>query len=306
MFKKQSFITWVEEYLFYPSSFFQLFLAFLLLPLSFIYCLIVLFKRLTSKKIDYEIPIISIGNLTIGGSGKTPFLVSLAKDYDNVAIILRGYGRSSKGLHVVKESDDVSLSGDEAMLYVKSLPRAAVIVSEDRVKGIKKAKELGCKIIFLDDGYSKAKIKKFDILLRPSPEPKLNFCLPSGAYREPRFLYKYADMVVSENKDFTRVVNIKNQTEKMLLVTAISKPKRLDKYLPKNLLGKVYFIDHYMYKKEELEKLIKQYNATSILTTQKDMVKMKNFNLPLSILDLHVEINPNIKKQINAFLSDFR
>jgi tetraacyldisaccharide 4'-kinase len=92
----------------------------------------------------------------------------------------------------------------------------------------------------------------------------------------------------------------------MLLITAISKPKRLDKFLPDNLVGKIYYIDHYMYKKEELEKLLKEYNATSILTTEKDMVKMKNFDLPLSILHLHVDINPNIKKQINEYLVNFR
>nr|WP_024955335.1 tetraacyldisaccharide 4'-kinase [Sulfurospirillum arcachonense] len=303
---KQNFISWVEKYLFYPSSKLQFFLAFLLFPLSLIYSFIVLTKRITAKKIKLSIPIVSIGNLTIGGSGKTPFLISLAKDYENIAIVLRGYGRKSKGLHVVTKETDIKTSGDEAMLYALALPKATVIVSEDRVEAIEYAYQIGCKAVFLDDGFSKAHIEKFDILLRPIPEPKLNFTLPSGAYREPKFLYKYAHLVVEENKDFTRSVTLSNETKKMLLVTAISKPQRLDEYLPKNLVGKVYFIDHYMYTKDELEKLLKNYEATSILTTEKDMVKMQDFNLPLSILHLSVNINPDIKKQVNTFLAEFR
>lgn len=306
MFNKQAFISWVEEYLFYPTSTLQFFLAFLLYPLSIIYSIIVLFKRLNSKKIKPQIPVVSIGNLTIGGSGKTPFLISLAKDYDNIAIVLRGYGRSSKGLHVIDKSTPIEVSGDEAMLYAQSLPKATVIVSEDRVKAIKYAYKLGLKSVFLDDGFSKSFIEKFDIVIRPNPEPKFSFTLPSGAYREPKFLYKKADLVVEENRDFSRTVSIENPTAKMLLITAISKPKRLDKYLPDNLVGKVYFIDHYMYTKLELVNLIKEYNATSILTTEKDMVKMQHFNLPLSIMHLHVEINPETKNQIKEYLANFR
>ncbi|HIP44587.1 MAG TPA: tetraacyldisaccharide 4'-kinase [Sulfurospirillum arcachonense] len=297
---------WVEEYLFHPTSSLQFFISFLLFPLSIIYSIIVLSKRLFAKKIRPPIPVVSIGNLTIGGSGKTPFLISLAKDYENIAIVLRGYGRSSTGLHVVTKNTRIETSGDEAMLYALSLPNATIIVSEDRLKAINYAHELGCKAVFLDDGFSKSFIEKLDILLRPNPEPKLNFTLPSGAYREPKFLYKNADLVVEENIDFTRVVTLKNPTEHMLLVTAISKPQRLDQYLPKNLVGKVHFVDHYMYTQNELETLMQKHSATSILTTEKDMVKMKEFGLELSILELKVKINSNVKKQINTFLAKFR
>jgi len=92
----------------------------------------------------------------------------------------------------------------------------------------------------------------------------------------------------------------------MLLITAISKPQRLDKYLPDNLVGKIYFADHHMYTKEELQELMKNHHATSILTTEKDMVKMQKFNLPLSILHLEVTINKQIKDQINEYLVNFR
>jgi len=306
VFNKQNVIFWVEDYLFYPTSSIQIFLSFLLYPLSLLYTLVVLLKRVLKKTIKPPIPVVSIGNLTIGGSGKTPFLISLVGEQKDIAIILRGYGRSSKGLHIITKDSPIEISGDEAMLYALSIPNATVIVSEDRLEAIEHAYKLGLKTAYLDDGFSKSHIEKFDILLRPNPEPRFGFTLPSGAYREPKFLYNKADMVVEENIDFKREVTIDNPTPRMLLVTAISKPKRLDKYLPKNIIGKVYFVDHYKYNKKELQELVEKHSATSILTTEKDMVKMKNFGINLSILSLHVEINSNIRTRVNEYLDNFR
>lgn len=303
-------VFWIEEYLFYPSSFLQYLLSFLLLPLSFLYCLVVSFKRFSTKKITPPLPVVSIGNLTVGGSGKTPFLIALAKEKKEIAIVLRGYKRQSNGTILISKFgqilEDVKVSGDEAMLYALSLPNASVIVSEDRLKGIELAKSIGAKSVFLDDGFSKAFISKFDILLRPTPEPKLPFCLPSGAYREPKYLYKSANLVLKENKDFIREVNIKNPTEKMLLVTAISKPQRLLKYVDEKVIATEFFPDHYAFKKEELKALLQKHQASSLLTTTKDLVKLQSFNLPLSILTLHVNIEPYVKEQVNDFLANFR
>lgn len=201
---------------------------------------------------------------------------------------------------------DAMASGDEAMLYAKSLPNASVIVSVDRVEGIRFAKKRGAKIIFLDDGFSKSHICKIDILLKPNPEPRNVFCLPSGPYREPRFLYRYADLIISEGNDFVRHVEVLNASERMLLVTAISKPSRLDAYLPSNVIGKISFEDHYMYNEKELEELLHAHNATTILTTQKDAVKMATFDIPLSILKLEVEIFPETLAKINTFLAPKR
>jgi len=310
VFDKAKVVFWIEEYLFYPKTFLQFLLSFLLLPFSGIYCLIVISKRLFSKKIDFGIPIISIGNLTIGGSGKTPLVTELAKERENCAVILRGYNRESDGLVVVSKEGkilcSVAQSGDEAMLYAKSLPKAIVIVSEDRIKAIEYAKSLKCKTIFLDDAFSKSHIKKLDILIKPKLSPTLPFCLPSGAYREPKYLYNSADLLLLEEVDFQRVVNIKNPTDKMILVTGISKPQRLDDYLPKNLIKKIYFEDHHIFTKNELEYLLQQYNASSILTTQKDAVKMDSFGLSLSIMELRLDVKKEVKNKINTFLANFR
>ena len=306
--KKQKLFLWVEKYLFDPS-FCEKILSFILLPLSFIYCLVVITKRTLAKKERFNTPIISVGNLIVGGSGKTPFSITLAKRYNNVFIILRGYKRESAGLIIVSKDGkiltDIKASGDEAMLLAQSLPNSSVIVSEDRKKAILEAIKLGAEIIILDDGFSKSNIEKFDILIQPKERFKNNFCLPSGPYREPKSYYKKANLVLKEDKNFKRVVKIDNENSNMVLVTAISKPKRLDKYLPKNIVDKYYFEDHYSFSKQELINILKNTKANSILTTQKDAVKMENFDLNLSIMKLELEIDSDTIKKIDNFLYDF-
>ncbi len=303
-------IFWIEEYLFYPN-FIQRILSFLLLPLSFVYCVIVVSKRKFTKSKDPGIPIISIGNLTVGGNGKTPFTISLAKNKKNIAIILRGYKRDSENLLVVSDFGDIKCDvkdcGDEAMLYAKSLPNALTIVSKDRIKAINFAKKRGVKAIFLDDAFHRSEIKKFDILLEPKKEYHNSFCLPSGPYREPKKLYQKANIVAKEGKDFTREVILQNPTKKMLLITAISKPERLDEFLPKDdtIIAKIYFQDHHSYTLEEIEHLIKTYKPTSILTTKKDEVKLEKFDLNLSILDLDIKIDKSIIDKVDDFIDNF-
>jgi tetraacyldisaccharide 4'-kinase len=276
----------------------------LLLPLTFIYMLIILVKRAMAKPIEFGIPIISVGNIIVGGSGKTPITIKLASKYENACVILRGYGRSSKGLYVIslngKILEDINTSGDEAMLLANSLPNATIIVSEDRIKAILKAKELGCKIIFLDDGFSKYQIAKFNILLRPKDEPTNIFCLPSGGYREPKGFYAQADIELREGSDFKRIITIKKDgkmseiPEKTLLITAISKPKRLLEYLPKNI-KMVSFPDHYDFTQEDISKIQKEYKDFSYLTTGKDFVKLKKFNFTnLYLMDLEIEIDKKV------------
>ena len=303
---RQKLIQQIQAYLIHPGPL-GLGLSILLLPFSFIVCIVATYKRFFAKPKTPPLPTISIGNLTVGGSGKTPLTIALAKHYPHPAIILRGYKRQSKGTicvsHQGKILCDVSTSGDEAMLYAKSLPKATVIVSEDRVLGIQKALEYGAKCVFLDDGFMKFHIKKFDILIRPNPMPKVSFCLPSGPYRAPIYFEKYANLVLEEGRDFTRHVSITNPTKKMVLVTAIANPKRLKPYLPKDLIALYMYEDHYAFGKSELEKIITKHNATSLLVTSKDAIKMESFGLPLSLLDLDLHVKPRIIQSVQDYIA---
>lgn len=254
------------------------------------------FKSKTAE--DFGVKIISIGNLTVGGSGKTPLVTALAKECKEVAIILRGYGRASKGMHIVKNRDailcDVSVSGDEAMIYAQKLSHAIVIVSEDRKIAIKRAKELGVEIIFLDDAYSKHDILKTDILI--DVQTQNSRCLPSGAFRE-RVWHGKRVVLIKENVDFKRRVQVIDATPRMSLVTAIARPERLNEYLPE-LVNKNYFPDHYNFNKEELLKILEKDQVDSLLVTYKDYVKIKEFGLPLSLLDLELELGSFYKEII--------
>ena len=267
-----------------------------------------LFRRFLTVKKRYKIPIVSIGNLTVGGSGKTPFVIALAKAYSNAVIISRGYGRESKGLVEVSQKGeivtDVFSSGDEPMLMATSLPKASVMVSENRDIAIEKAIREGADVIFLDDGFNRVNIKKYEILLFPS-QVKNYMPFPSGPFRECFCMQYFADLSLVENRDFKRVVTLKNGTEKMLLVTAISNPERLNAYLEEEkVVDKIYLEDHAYFDEAQLREQMVKIGATSLLVTQKDEVKMKGFKLPLSVMQLELEIKSEILEKINRYIEN--
>lgn len=302
---KKEIAKWVEDY-FYNPTLSKRAISLVLVPFALIYCLVVILKRYFCKQKDFKIPIVSVGNLIAGGSGKTPLIINLANRYSDVAVILRGYNRAKDGLLVVSQNgkilEDVESSGDEAMLIAKKASKATVLVSKDRAKAIKKAKELGAKVILLDDAFHRCEIKKFDILI--DIDSKNRFCLPSGPYREPKSFKKYADLIVKEGRDFKRVTKIKNPTSNMVLVTAIARPGRLEKYINKKI-KKYFFEDHHYFTKEEIEKILKKEGATSILVTEKDEVKLSNFGFNLSILELDLKIDEKIYEKIDRFIKGY-
>ncbi|TEY16620.1 tetraacyldisaccharide 4'-kinase, partial [Campylobacter sp. CH185] len=109
----------------------------MLLPLSVFYAFFAILNTFFRKKIVFKKPVISVGNLSFGGNGKTPLCKAIAREFDGVFIVLRGYKRKSKGLFVVKNQNEIlctlTQSGDEAMEYAFEENIKGVIVSEDRV-----------------------------------------------------------------------------------------------------------------------------------------------------------------------------
>lgn len=296
----------IDRY-FYKPTLLHICLAFALLPISLMYFIIATLRRKCGRNYSFDIPIISIGNLIAGGSGKTPFLCEIAKDFHNVAIISRGYKRTSKDLLIVSIKGTIQAtqeqSGDEAYLIALTLKNATVIVSKDRIAGILEAKKLGAKIIFLDDGF-RFNFGQLNIVLSPKLEPFFRFTIPSGIYRENPFAM--GDLNLKEGIDYDRKVTIKNPTQRMLLLTAIANPARLDEFLPKNIIGKILLKDHARFDFTHLSDEFKKHNATSLLVTKKDFVKLDKCALPLSILELKININDNIKKHINNFVKSYK
>ena len=297
------------EQIFFSPRYYHTPFILLLLPLSLFYGMIMFFRRIFSKKRDFNIPIVSVGNLIVGGSGKTPFVIALSLKYENVTIVSRGYGRKSRGLVEVSVRGEilttVEQSGDEAMLMALSLPNASVIVSEDRILAIEKAKRDGAKLIIMDDGFNRVEIKKFEVLLEPK-EIKNYLPFPAGAFREFYFMRNYADIIAREDEDFEREVVIENPKEKMILATAISNPQRLDKYLPQGVVYKYYLEDHAYFDEEVLMALLSKYQATSVLCTSKDYVKMQGFKLEVSEMKLKFIIKEKILNKIDIYIKGYR
>jgi tetraacyldisaccharide 4'-kinase len=296
------------EAMFFHPSWYHYPIILLLTPLSLIYGVLMIIRRIFTTRNTFSIPIISVGNLIVGGSGKTPFVIALASQYEGVTIISRGYGRKSEGLMQVSAKGmiltTVNDSGDEPMLIAKALPNASVIVSEDRELAIELAMREGAKLIILDDGFNRVNIKKFEILLAPqSIQNYLPF--PAGAFREFWFIEKYADLVLKEGDDFQRVVALEGLTERMVLITAISNPRRLDGYLPSTVVGKMYLDDHAYFDVRMVEQFCKEHEATSIVCTSKDKVKFDEMavSLPVTEMKLEFTVNDDIMKIINTYIA---
>jgi tetraacyldisaccharide 4'-kinase len=256
-----------------------------------------------SRPVRPPIPVVSVGNLTVGGSGKTPLVIALAKHRRGAAVVLRGYGRKSRGLRVVKDKSgilcDVAESGDEAMIYAQKLPDAVVIVSEDRIAGIARAEALGCSVVFLDDGYSKHHIEKLDLLIEVKSDNTR--CLPAGPFRERLWKGKKVRWV-REGEDFERVTEVVDAGVRMSLVTAIARPERLDPFLP-DVVGKHYFPDHHFFSRDALVKILEADGADALLVTYKDYVKMRHFKLPVALLELSLKLDGKLLEEVDDYIA---
>ncbi len=168
-------------------------------PLSWIYGLGVelrntLFDNGILKEKVYSVPIICVGNLTVGGTGKTPhieYIIRLLSGKYKVAVVSRGYKRKSKSLQVVQPVSDVNRVGDEPMQIKLKYPNTTVIVDKDRRNAIeyllKQKNDNRPDVILLDDGYQHRYVKpSLSVLLMDSNRPIYeDLLLPAGNLREP-------------------------------------------------------------------------------------------------------------------------
>lgn len=184
-------------------------LSIVLAPFSWLYGAVTRFRNLLydigiKKSYSFKQAVISVGNLNVGGTGKTPmieYLVRLlSKDY-SIAILSRGYGRKTKGFRLAGESDDASTIGDEPFqFYQKFKGSIEVVVCENRVEGINQlmAFEKSIQVILLDDAFQHRRVSPlYSILLTDFSKPFFNdFILPKGRLRESRKGSSRADVVV--------------------------------------------------------------------------------------------------------------
>lgn len=179
-------------------------LRYLLLPISLLYGIVVFIRNKSYdlgilKSHSFNIPIISVGNLEVGGSGKTPMVEYLIKllNFYKISTLSRGYGRETKGFRWVVEKDNPLLSGDEPLQIKNKFPQISVAVCESRVFAINKIKD-NHELVIMDDAYQHRAVKPgLSLLLFDfNTLNKLKLMLPTGNYRESFEGRKRADFMV--------------------------------------------------------------------------------------------------------------
>lgn len=310
-------------------------LSVLLLPLSWLFRLISYIRRtfITSLNLDVGLSdayIIVVGNLTVGGAGKTPFVSWLAKQCLDknlkVGIISRGYGRKNEAdcIEVAIDSD-VNEVGDEALMLKQQIA-CPVAVSADRSEAARfLLGAYGLDVIISDDGLQHYALpRKYEIVIVDGEREFGNgWCLPSGPLREPVSRLNKSDLVISNGDNstyefqytthFEEVVSLSDDLQnkkiddfsvsKVHAIAGIGNPKRFFTMLEKAGIEVMphVFTDHHGFKQAELE-----FNDDlPVLMTEKDAIKCKDFAIKNAwYVPISVVANDKLQKSIETLLED--
>ncbi|WP_366187025.1 tetraacyldisaccharide 4'-kinase [Flavobacterium ovatum] len=207
----------------------------LLFPFALLYGLITairnfLFDQGLKKHTTFNVPVIAVGNLSVGGTGKTPqieYLVRMLSDSYKVATLSRGYKRQSEGFILADENANALILGDEPFQYYQKFPKIQVAVDANRTNGIflLLSQKVKPEIILLDDAYQHRKVKAglYILLTAYGDLYADDFILPMGNLRESRSGAKRAKVVVvtkcpatlsvEEQQEITNKLNLNSNQE---------------------------------------------------------------------------------------------
>lgn len=286
-------------------------LALLLLPFSWLFGLCAAARRLlyrlgVFKTYHFNIPVIIVGNITVGGTGKTPFVIWLAKFLQangyRPGIVSRGVGgRKHTTPHHVESDNLAEIVGDEALLLVKNT-NCPVVIAVDRVAAVRKLlKNSNCNIVISDDGLQHYRLgRELEIVMVDGERRFGNkHILPAGPLREPESRLHSADFVVintgnessGENENYTMFLEPKEfvsvtdsqrrvdlhefPRDKIHAVAGIGHPQRFFMTLKNAGFDLVThaFPDHHSYHPRDLDFA----DSLNILMTEKDAVKCGSF-----------------------------
>ena len=272
------------------------------MPIAYIYNFI-------SSKLQYIDPdkiyktkakIITVGNITMGGAGKTPTSLSLVKILKNlskhkVAILTRGYKGKLLGPIMVTEEHAIADVGDEALLIFK---QAATCISKDRLQGIKFLENLGYDIIITDDGLQDQRFTKALTIMVVDSNFGFgnNMIFPAGPLRESiESGVKKVDLLVLIGDDklgykwpktlpvlkASLVSKILLQSQKFIAFAGIGNPNKFFLSVTESegkIVEKIAFSDHHPYTKKDMEYLmsLKTKHQASLITTEKDYTRISD------------------------------
>jgi len=279
--------------------------------------------------------VISVGNITAGGSGKTPttqLLVRLLRDAGrSPAIVMRGYKRRSRGLVVVHDGKGLAASlaesGDEAYLHAAMLD-VPVVVSSDKVEAAAYAAgHLPCDVIIVDDGFQHRALHRDVDIVIVDKATVVGSLLPGGRLREPLTSLHRADIILlSEGVAAADVERFLKPTARMFLlerttrcsapterpviaVSGIARPERFHASLRNRgytIAESIVFGDHHRYTSFNIRRITAaaQRHGAQIITTSKDEIKLRplmleaDIPMQLNILELEVHLHSS-----SSFLS---
>ena len=284
-------------------------------PLSALYSGVVrarnqLYDRGTLKVQRLEGPVVSVGNIAVGGSGKTPFLIALGDLLKQRGIpfdvLSRGYGRATKGVRLVDPEGSPREFGDEPLLIGRKL-NAPVIVGEDRYAAGQLAEQkFGPQLHLLDDGFQHRRLaRNFDIVL-VTPTDAEDALLPVGRLREPLSSLARADVLVLTNNaagedlplDGKQVWRVERRIVPPPILgpcvafCGIARPQNFFTELSSagvTLAATKSFPDHHVYRNSDVRKLLelgRRSGAAGFITTEKDEINLGTLRAELS--PLHV------------------
>ncbi len=288
-------------------------LAFLLSPLGWLYSLLSRILRIFSASpYRASIPVISIGNIVMGGAGKTPTSIELArllkhKGY-NPMVVSRGYGGKLKGPILVNpKQHNYSDVGDEALLLCRAAP---TVVSKNRKLGVKMAEEKGADVIILDDALQNNQVVKDVSLVVVGQVQKFGNekVFPAGPLREPiswglkkadaivylgREDYSYKDLPVVYGQVQTKMFPFAGQ--RIVAFCGIGYP---DKF-KESLLGMgctldkfITFPDHYPYTEADMDNLIRHSYGLPVVTTSKDFTRIPSlYESMINVMEIELKFN---------------
>lgn len=261
-------------------------------------------------------PVISIGNLSVGGSGKTPFVIALGRllkeqgiEFD---VLSRGYGRQSKEITIVDAQGSPEQFGDEPLLIARKLG-VPVVVGADRYRAGLVAEERfpQSRLHLLDDGFQHRRLhREFDIVLF-SDEDLRDTLLPIGRLREPVSSLRRADAVVladastiSEPASVVwrvhRSISCSGPKNRVIAFCGIARPEQFFqglKHLGMDLADTLAFRDHHRYTQRDIDTLLESQaktGVTALVTTEKDVINLGPLagrlrNLGVATLELELE-----------------
>jgi tetraacyldisaccharide 4'-kinase len=276
-----------------------------------------LYNRGWSRANKLEGPVISVGNLSVGGSGKTPFVLlmgELLKAREvKLDILSRGYGRTARGVALVDPGGSPRDFGDEPLLLARRLG-VPVIVGEDRYQAGRFAEQnFGPQLHLLDDGFQHRSLARdLDIVL-VTPEDARDRLLPAGRLREPLTSLSRADVVVLtsgappelfplDGKVVWRVrrgISPKNIPDRAVVFCGIARPQNFILQLRTagiEPVAQAVYRDHHSYTEKDVHDLLKlcqQSDAQGFITTEKDAINLGGYLAalePLAVVPVKMEL----------------